>query len=146
MTVPKKGTAVGSGSPSSVKPPSPWATGGFQEEMRLSPAICWGAWLGCGVPGSPTVRSAVLFEASLHPHLTEGAFIFPVTLPEKRSAKPLHLSRNACSLLQTHHQAHSVPLTDTPTHVHTLPHPLCDPRGRGTGLRRPLGGGQGVNS
>lgn len=102
--------------------PIAWATGGFQEEMRLSSVICWGAWLGCGVPGSPTIRSAVLFEAFLHPHLTEGTFIFPVTLPEKpqHSAKPLYLSRYACSLLQTHRQA--CRLGATHKHAHTRAH------------------------
>lgn len=131
--------------PSSGKPPSPRATGGFQEEMRLSSVICWGAWLGCGVPGSPTIRSAVLFEA----------FLPPISLREHSSSplpflKSLSTAQNLCTCLDMHvrsykhaiRRADSVPLTNTPTRVHTLPHPLCDRRGRG--LRRPLGGGQGV--
>lgn len=49
-------------------------------------ARMWGA-------GTPTSYSAVLIGALLQPHLTEGTFIFPITLPEKpqHSAKPLHL-------------------------------------------------------
>lgn len=79
----------------------------------------------------------------------------PISLRE-HSSSPLPFlkstAQNLCTSLDTHvrsykhtiRRAELVPLTKTPTHVHTLPHPLCGPRGRGRGLRRPLGGGQGV--
>ena len=103
-------------------------------------ARMWGA-------GTPTSCSAVLIGALLHLHLTQGTFIFPITLSEKpqHSTKPLHLPQHAHSLLQTLRQV--CRLSATHKHSHTCaqtPSPTVCPRGRGSGPKRPLGGSQGV--
>lgn len=146
MTLLKKCTAVRLGLASSVSPHHP----------RLLVALGKDAAVLCHLLGGPArMRGAGTPQAALL--CSSEPFFTPISLRE-HSSSPLPFlknpstARNLCPSLDTHghsykhtaRRADSVPLTNTATHVHTPPHPMCDHRGRGRGPRRSLGGGQAV--
>lgn len=142
---PQERRCSGSGSRAAGRPHRPGRLVASRKRCGCHRSFAGGPGSDVGCRDPP--QSALL--CSLKPFST------PISLREHLSSplpflKSLSTAQNLYTCLDMHvrsykhaiRRADSVPLTNTPTRVHTLPHPLCDRRGRG--LRRPLGGGQGV--